>query len=515
VSFEVGGDEAFENAVREAVIWMRRRNGAIPDEAFKGASFEVGGGGIHPAQAVNFDFSGGRIWAASLDDPDRAVLGRTWVTEITVGEQDARVQFGARLINVSRRSDAPFVPSLPGVVRQVVNRRPASADGLALTDCARRVQDDSDVDDLISVLDDPTRRLPVLVIADGATRPAFASADSVAGRLTGAAHVYSIGQYGWREMIRLLGTGLSVFDGAARLYRPGFHSETADPFDHPLWITRIGTAPDARADMVVARVLSTSVNATKKDDYPRFNVIRQAAAANDIAARRSTSSDADLSRLFEEENARLTEELRTVRAEFEQWVEEMDAAQSETQREIAELKTELARARAQNDSLRAALSTGQVEARRTPLSDYGDFENWARANLSTNVWISPKAIKAVEKSGEFDNPKLLGDALFMLDEFYVPMKKNSTPGAHAAYEDRLRQLGCEDQPCFKQKNDIKRFPEYGVTYQGDRYWCNDHIKYGGGMDPKRYFRIYYHWNEDDQVLLVGYLPGHLDNNLTN
>src|SRR5262249_19690566 len=127
----------------------------------------------------------------------------------------------------------------------------------------------------------------------------------------------------------------------------------------------------------------------------------------------------------------------------------------------------------------------------------------------------PKAIKEAEKRGDFDDPALFGRALLMLDRLYVAMKRD--PGDHrrAAYASALSELGCEDQPCFGIKGQIKSFPEYSVMYRGDRLLCDQHIKFGGGTDSRHYFRIYYTWNDDDGVLVIGHLPTHLDNNLTN
>lgn len=337
----------------------------------------------------------------------------------------------------------------------------------------------------------------------------------IARRLAGASHVVSLDNEAAWELTRRIGKTLSVFDGAARTYRPGFASDRADPFAHPLWITRDGTTLDGRTDLVVARLLSDSVSAGGREDYPRFNTIRQAVAAKEIQVRRSEVSDTDLSNLFEEENQQLTKDLKSIRDEFDQWLEDADTSRKESERAIAELKSELARARAQIDTLRAALDGGAPEAETVPLADYDDFGEWARNNLSTNVWIAPKAVKEVEKNGLFDNPRLLGDALVMLDQSYVPMRRSPSAERRAAYEKRLQDLNCLDQPCFSEKGTIKGFPAYGVTYLGDKYWCDAHIKHGGGTDPKRFFRIYYHWHEDDQVLLIGHLPTHLDNKLTN
>ncbi|WP_146217951.1 MULTISPECIES: hypothetical protein [unclassified Caulobacter] len=512
--FQILGEAPFEAAVREAVAWMRKRNLSIPQVALEGQSFEVGGGGVSPAQAVNLTFEGGRVWAASLDDPDKQVVGRTWVTEITVGEREGRVLFGTRLINVTGRGDDPFVPSLPGVSRQIVGRLPSRADEMDLSERAWRVVTPDQVDDLIALLDDGGRTLPVLVISDAISRPPFVLPDVVAGRLAGAAHVVSLHNQAAQELISRWGKQLSVYDGAARLYRPGFWSDKSDPFEHPLWMSWYGGNPNSRADFLVARVLS-SVVASSRNDYARFDVVRQAAAANAISKIRNTASDTDLSHLFEEENQKLTDELRAVRAEFKQWMDDFDLNERNVEREIGEIKSELARARAQNDSLRLAIASGLPVKTRDNLESIPDIGVWSRDNLTTNIWIAPKAIKEAEKRGVFEDPKLIGDALIMLDELYVPMRRDPGEDRRATYEAKLAELNCQDQPCFSNPGSIKSFPEYSVVYQGQKFWCEHHIKYGGGADHRRFFRIYYHWHEGEQILLIGHLPTHLDNKLTN
>lgn len=495
---------------------MRERNPAIPAGAAKEKSFDIGGGGDHPAQAVVLDFAGGRVWASSLDFPDEAVVGRTWVTEITVGEHGGRVQFGARLLNVTRRFDAPFLPTVPSVVRGLIGKLDALADGVKLADRSGIVQTEAEFEDFVALVEDPARQLPVVALSSAADRGSFAAPNAVARRLAGAAHVFDLTSDAAWELTRRFGRSLSVFDGAARLYRPGFQSDSADPFDHPRWIPRAGSAAKSRADLIVSRVLALSVSSGSNRDYPRFNVIRQAVAADAIRVRRDSTTDTDLVRLFEEENARLEGELTTLRAEFDQWLEEAEATTNESERVTAELRAQIARVRAHNDVLQAAAAAqDRAPDVAAPLNSYFDFEDWIAANLSPNVWIAPKAMKEIAKHAEFDDPELIGRALSALDRIYVPMRRNPGDGHRQIYEKALADMGCSDQPCFSDRNAIKAFPEYSVTYLGEKYWCDNHIKYGGGTDPRRHFRIYYHWHEDERVLLIGHLPTHLDNKLTN
>ena len=510
-SFHVEGNTAFGSAVREAAKWMRNRNASIPPEALLGIPFEIGGGGDHPAQAVTLSFEDGRVWAGSLDFADTNTLGRTWVTELTVAEQAGQTHFGARLINVTRGEDAPFLPTVPGIVRQIIKQVRAVADDIELNEDAVRVDHPDTVDELIALLDDPSRSLPVVVVADGQDWKPVANAALLAQKLAGVAHVYSLSQAGATEFRNRFGRLLSVYGGGARVYKTGFSSELSNPFDHKLWpAARIHI--DRTSDIISA-VLTISVSKVATRDYPRFTAIRQA-SARAVATERLLAGYSDLRELFEEENERLEVELRALRGEFDQWLAEVDLERAGLERALAETKADAARYRSQAEGLRAALASG-VAPSKQPLADFEGFEEWAAQNLAESMWISPKAFKAMEKNGQFENPKLIGDVLLMMDELYVPMRKEPSDERRSTFVARLMELGCSERPCFSNQNEIKGHPQYSVVYQGEKIWCDIHIKYGGGTDPRRMFRVYYTWHEPSQTLIIGHMPTHLDNNLTN
>ena len=103
----------------------------------------------------------------------------------------------------------------------------------------------------------------------------------------------------------------------------------------------------------------------------------------------------------------------------------------------------------------------------------------------------------------------------MLRDFYVPMRRFPGGEKREAYLNELARLGLDDSPCFGNPNDIRGFPEYRVSYRREEVWCNDHIKYGSGYNSRAMFRIYYYWHKEDQILLIGHMPTHLDNMRTN
>lgn len=514
VSFAVHGDGAFDRTIAAAAQWIRAKNDLIRADAESGVPFDVGGGGDHTARAIREQFGNTHIWAATVDDPDAAHLGRTWVTEMTIVQHDEETLFGSRLFNVTRGADEHFQPSVPGAVRNLVDNIPCFADGRMLSSGAEVISQPDQVERLIALIEKDERKLPVVVIADARiTREPFADADTVARRLTGAAHVFRIEDPMTWELSRELGRQLSVFDGGARIYAPGLRRDEADPFDHPLWVTRAGASFRPHGDPIVSWVLLAGGKRT--DEYPRFAAVREAAVAYALKKQREDGDAAALGPLYEEENARLETELVAVRGEFNQWLKDVEEEQAATSRKIQELQADVARFRSRYEQMRAALQRGETSAPRDRLQDLANFGSWVQQNVGPNIWFAPKAIRAVEKNGQFANPGLIGDAIHMLEDQYVAMKREPGRERVEAYQNKLNTLGLEDTRCFANRDTLKSYPEYALTYRGERHWCDYHLKYGGGADPKTMFRIYFTWDETEQVVLVGHLPTHLDNKMTN
>lgn len=513
VAFEIGGAEPFERAVRMASAWMRARNRAVPDDAETGAPFDVGGGGAPVARAVALDIDQGRIWSAAIDDPDASHVGRTWITEITIVEQQGAVHFGTRLLNFTRGEDQPFSPSIPRLARDLIAELPCLADGEMLRDETKVIATPDDLDAMCELLERPGRRLPVILLAEGVSRPPFSSLETLTRRLAGAAHVLGISDECTWLLRRRVGRDLSVFDGAVRMYRPGLRLDEADPYDHPLWLPR-PDLPPGDGGPVVTRVLATGI-AKGTTDYPRFDAVRQAAAQRTIDNQPAGTSDTEMARRYELQNETLRSQLQDLRDEQNQWLADAERERASAEHQIAELRAEVRSHRAQNEMLRVAVASGGGPSEREPLADFAEFGTWAAKNLSPRIWFSPKAIKAAERTGQYRDPVAVGEALFALDDIYVPMRWHPDDELHRRWQERLTELGLSLTPCFTRDGDLQRFPEYSVQYRGERRWCDLHLKHGNGADPKSAFRVYFHWDEREGVLLVGHLPSHLANNMTN
>jgi hypothetical protein len=517
--FEVKGDRAFEDTIRLVMAWMKRRSPGIPNKAFDGQPFDVGGGGEHPAEAVRFDDDGGRLWSAILDDTDKNVPRRTWVTEVTVGERNGRTAFGARLFNVTKGNDAPFDPSRPGMVHGILTELEAEADGKPLLPNAESIKNSEDFEEFWDLLVDSQRTLPLIVTTPvPGLVPAF-DMKTLVSKVSGLTHLVSLTQEMSRELSKRVGRKLSVYEGATRIYAPGFDPSEASPFDHGLWLQRPTDEDEdrlRRLTQIVTWVLNNSVRSNRIPHFPRYSEIRRLSEVRrSQAIRTQGSSAAEMAPLYEAENTRLMETLQAQKAEYDELLADADRERNAAEAQEKEAREDSRLLRLRVEVLEEALRASGRQSSDEPLLRYEDFEAWADKHLVGPIWIAPKAIRAMVRHARFRDVELFGRVLLMLRDIYVPMRRNPGGEQRVLYEQALKELSLEDSGCFGNPNDIRQFPEYKVTYGRDEFWCDNHIKCGGGYDPVSMFRIYYHWHKDERIMLIGHMPTHLDNLRTN
>ena len=120
----VSGKDRFAEGAASVLKWMARRAGRkLPKEAWELKSFELADVGAQRVVAVSLETP--RFWAARIDDADKSVPLRTWVTEIAIGlAETGDVLFGSRLICTSRGETLPYDRTVPGLVREVIATGP-------------------------------------------------------------------------------------------------------------------------------------------------------------------------------------------------------------------------------------------------------------------------------------------------------------------------------------------------------------------------------------------------------
>lgn len=515
----VKGHDRFTESIKHVLRWINRRAGRkLPDAAWQGQSFELTDIGAQRTAAVTLPEH--QFWAARLDDADKAVPLRTWVTEIGIGmDTNGDTLFGARLVCVSRGTDEPFQRTVPGFVRAIMSDGPAEVDGVPLTRDVPLISTAAEVDQLVALLESPHRQADVLVFAlpDGSSNPTetAVSANSVHNATLGAAHVYVLTGAASFLLTDRIGRELSVFRQAVRTYRPGFRAWIDEPSRHPLALPeRIAswseTAPCEFEQWLINQSLGNSAHAPGREErLPSFNKIRQLAAQLEREQlRKAGGTDAELIRLFEQDNEQLRMALQEQNEQYDGLLLAADAEREAAIQEANAAKAQALERLHRIRQLEKKLSES-IAPQATQIPDtLDDFETWSKEHLAGSVEIANRAYQGVRKS-EFHDPQFIYHVLLFLRDQYVPMRIEGTTERRRSYEEALKALQLEDSATGEG---VKYAPDlYSVQYGGVRRPLDRHLKGSDSRDRRYGFRLYFFWDDESQVVVVGWLPSHLDN----
>lgn len=136
-----------------------------------------------------------------------------------------------------------------------------------------------------------------------------------------------------------------------------------------------------------------------------------------------------------------------------------------------------------------------------------ELGEWAAIN-SDRIVILPRAISAARKAIYQDHSTVFA-ALNVLAGSYRDVKAGRAPRDKA--RDDLELLGITMGGSVDPAN---AGDEYFVRWSGRRRFLDQHLKKGTSRDPRFALRIYYTWDEELGVCVVGWLPSHLSNSMS-
>lgn len=512
--------DLFASTVDHILRWINNRAGRkLPPEAWQRRSFELADIGAQRTAAVSLDDP--RYWTARLDDADKNVPMRTWVTEIGLAlAPGGDLLFGVRLICATRGEDVPFERSVPGFVRAIAQSAQPFLDDTLLSLDPVLIGDAAGIDALVDLLEDSRRRSPVIVftLPEGSvdTRQTGANAALVRQRTLGAAHVYIVTGDASFYLTDLLGREMSVFRQAVRLYRPGFKRWSDDTYSHPLTLPeRIqqwnDEGPPAYERWLISQALAiTASRSDREEALPSFESVRRMASQMQRqAARTAGSNDAELLALADQEIGRLEAELQSQRETYDgvllagnQELESMESAKNDA----------ISQSHALRDRISALEADLKAAGAVTPIpDDLRDLEAWARQHLAGSVTLLSRALRGA-KAALYEDPSFSYHALLLLRDFFVPMKRDSSPANKARFDAECERLKIENSPVGEATKTHSE--QYTLQHGGRPRVLDWHLKRGDSRERTRCFRLYYFWDDDTQSAVVGWLPSHLDNALT-
>jgi hypothetical protein len=370
----------------------------------------------------------------------------------------------------------------------------------------------SEVDDLVQFIESQSRTVSVVVVSLPRQGQPFNDPKRLASALAGVALVASVSAEAAQELTERYGRSLGIFGDAFRLYRVGFNADVDGRFKHPLFVSNSWQRrlPVAVAYAKAIAMADTVTNRDEQRDIPSFGVIRRLAADQRISAVLAIREDEgqqaaqiarDIALLREE-----TSSWETYALEQDQRAMAAEEAQRQTQARLYQYTHQIRRLETE---LRLFQSERLVDVSR-PLDE---IEEWAEENMTGRLVITPRAARAAQASHHLE-PELIYKCLLLLGTDYWDMKVEGGSELMERCRASEAALGVRVSPSGDAATMRKYEGEYNVLWEGKRYNLDMHLAGSDSHDKQRGLRIYFSWDADQQLVVVGHLPTHLTNTLT-
>lgn len=522
--------EVWSLAYTATLKWLMTKFSArLPEHALQGKSFEIDEVS-RKLEAVGVDSIG--LWSARLTHPDEPidgrapVAGRSWVTEVALAKDGNHVHFGARVMVASPANCAETVAfTRPRVVIEVA-RAAGLSDGRPMDGNAWLVGTENECAALYDLLVNPTRALPVIIVSGLAPRqfdrpmgPYVLDADKLARELQGFAHVAKIPYEAAYIWTRLVGKPWSTYRGAVRVMWPKLSFDKDSPFVHDLefaekifWWREDDLAGEAAfAKHLKARICE--VNSSAVIDWRGTSFLLDARVRQAQAARSAAREGKDWGQLVEEENRALLAQI----AQKEEQQREFAGLLEIADKELNEARGDIKLLKGQIHALREQLAakTGQsVTAQIPPCSSLEEIPEWAGKYMADRLALHSRALNGLKK-GVYQDVELVCKCLLLLSNEYYDLRMGTTDKAH--FEEAAANLHVSFSGSIAKERAGQEGDTYFVQWplgSGTKRFLEYHLRKGTDRDERYCLGIYFFWDDQSERVVIGWLPSHLDNQLT-
>ncbi len=392
-------------ARKEVLAWAQRRaGGRLPSEAWDGRSFEYFSGGRNSI-GVSLRTDDSDIWAIRIDDPDKMVPGRTWTTEAVIGSQlNEAPRFSVRLLLNTPEDQPAIEPHAPGFVQQIAERCGLAVGPVACEAEPWIVEDDDTADDLIALLVNPARHVPVFVLSmpDHEAAPLLDSR-ALARAVLGFGIVAVLAAPLTWKLTHRFERVRSVFGGAARAHMPGFSAD-ADPYSHRLELADALAAPDGAARCQRWMRLLAASNSVRRLDLNRHVLSFAAIRSAELALRQDHLKriGASVAEQLDAATLQITA-LQHANIKKDEYLDYFDqeTKRAEERAEAAEEQLRAARFRIQQlEEMVRSEGTTKEDQPSLPAT-WAKLSDWCDNNLAGRLVLTPLARRQIRGSPAF------------------------------------------------------------------------------------------------------------------
>lgn len=518
---EMAGEEAFQRATNIVYEWAKSKAHAVfPDLPYYKQTMDKKCDGseigiLYDKEEEQFAFRLAHI--------DTGVAGRIWITDVQICRRDDQYAFATRLSVSTLQTCTEVVPfSCPQFVRYIAQTI-GLADEYEIQEKAHLLDSNSKVERLIQYLTSPERSISVILVApsyfpeeepyDGYT----VDSDRMAKDLIGVAQIFRLTS----EMAQYLRERLgrwAVYDGAIRTFYPGLSLEEEEFFRHPrlrreqILMRNTEEEPDRAMQDVEEYVRRFALGRrlpwteahirfylTEYQDFLRKQRADSMQTTQDLI----DSYEADLAKLdqIRKENIELADS-------YSKYYENEQESNRQLRQRIRQMEAHI---QTLETRLQNALQPGESIA--SVDGTYDEIPAWIEENYPGRLFLSPRAKRSLKKA-VYEDVSLVYKCLQLLATSYYAYRTGcKTYEAFTqdcfAVDPGLREAGAVTDAAAGMYGD-----DYRIEYNGKKRLFERHIGKGTQKDPSKTLRIYFFWDDEDEIIVIGDLPGHLDNSLS-
>jgi hypothetical protein len=507
--FDIQGVEAEAFVLKEYKRWIDRHYNT--KSRIDNFTFEFSGGAIDPAtlpsghhiSVENLSSESGTVYVIRWSFPAETDDTLAWRNEVRIGAfgDVVGVEHTISIDSVDFRvAPARIDIGSPRVIRRICAGQTVLVGEMHVRATPYRLDMDG-IEEFIALLESPLRRIPIVFLAPHTTDQVNEiDAVRISAALAGVAVVVEVASADvtW-EIADVLGRTLSCYDGAARIYWPGF-SINDDPRRHPLYLAnRIAEVGPRAASSAIERAVFSVATFRFVPDPRISTVIRAAEHVQRVVQIEERKADAG--------------------ADWEKYAIELDEELTSAKSRLTELEAENENLRANQEISFAVREEGVGEdllpdqPRRVPSSNQ-EAVAFAERDFG-NLIILKTAVQSAEES-PFRRPLEIYDALRDLDAVAQDWREQrDAKGTGGDLRQHLKNRGWGKR-CSLQISDTTRTKyrsNYTFEYQDQRKLFEPHITIGSG-DPNMCASLHFILDQDAGKIVVAHVGRHLPNTKT-
>lgn len=455
--------------------------------------------------------------------------GTAWYYDIALVREDDRLLFGMKIDTAfgadvkALQANLPLVDALLGC-GLLAQGRPVTAN-------LWQVNTPEDVEELLALLEDPRRSLPVIAVSAVNWKawrftphaPGYlVNASYLADRVKGYAIVAQITFRGAYALTDAVGKTWSIFDGACRTYFPKIDFDNGSPAHHPfnlkdkIWFWEYEGERGERGFTSYLIDTAHRIASTSRTDWSGLYFVPDArilAAELEMAHAAHIANAPERELAMRNQIAALQRKLQTEEDENADWLSELEKATEEAEY----YKQENIALRSRLDALRAHLirQNGESPDTEIPIPDsYKVMGEWVKEHLAGRLVLLPRAERAASKA-EYTEVGMVYRALLILANEYRDSRMGT--GTDKAFRDALAQYGMDFSGSIDRSRAGQEGDAYYVNYPigtAQRAFLQFHIVRGTAHENRYCMRIYFFWDDDTNQVVVGWLPSHLSNRIS-